>query len=62
MPLIPAFWRQSLSNLCEFRASVVYKASPGQPGPHSETLSKQTKDNATVAFPPYICLTCYYTL
>jgi hypothetical protein len=30
-------------DLCEFKASLVYKASPGQPGLHRETLfQKQT--------------------
>lgn len=32
-------------NLCEFKASLVYKVSPGQPGLHRETLTLKTKQN-----------------
>jgi hypothetical protein len=33
-------------DLCEFEVSLVYKASPGQPGLHRETLSQnKTKKN-----------------
>jgi hypothetical protein len=32
MPLVPAPRRQRHVDLCEFKASLVYKASPGQPG------------------------------
>jgi hypothetical protein len=43
MPLIPALRRQRLADLCEFKASLVYIASPGQPELHSETLSQTNK-------------------
>jgi hypothetical protein len=32
MPLIPALKRQRQVDLSKFEASLVYKASPGQPG------------------------------
>jgi hypothetical protein len=31
MPLLPALRRQRQADLCEFKASLVYKVSPGQP-------------------------------
>jgi hypothetical protein len=44
MPLIPSFGRQRQADLCEFKARLVYKANPGQPGLlHRETLFKKKK-------------------
>jgi hypothetical protein len=43
--LIPALRRQRQVRLCEFKASQIYKASPGQPGLQRETLSFKKKTN-----------------
>jgi hypothetical protein len=43
MPFIPVLGRQRQGNLYEFKTSLVYKASPGQPELHREILSQKTK-------------------
>jgi hypothetical protein len=42
-PLIPALRSQRQTELCEFKASLVYRASSGQPGLHREILSSKEK-------------------
>jgi hypothetical protein len=42
-PIIPALWRQKHSDLCKFKASLVYIASSDQPGLQSKTLSQTNK-------------------
>jgi hypothetical protein len=43
MSLVPSFRRQRQVNIYEFKASLVYRVSAGQPGLHREMLSwKQT--------------------
>lgn len=46
-PFKPAFKKQRNVNPCEFKASLIYKMTPGQPGLlHKETVSKnKTKRN-----------------
>jgi hypothetical protein len=41
MPLIPVLRRQRQADLCEFKASLVYKVSPGQP--QKNPVSKKKK-------------------
>lgn len=43
IPLILEIGRQQQMNLCEFKVSLVDKASTGQPGLQSETLSQKIK-------------------
>lgn len=42
--LIPTFQRQRPVNVCEFKASLICKAIPGQLGLHSEILFQQTNN------------------
>jgi hypothetical protein len=45
VPLIPALGRQRQADLCEFKASLVYKLNPEQPELlHRETLSQNIKN------------------
>lgn len=47
--LIPARGRQRQVDLFEFEASVIYRASSGQPGLHRDPVSKtQTKPNENI--------------
>jgi hypothetical protein len=43
MPLISALSRQRHVDICEFKASLIYKRAPEQPGLHRETLCQKTK-------------------
>jgi hypothetical protein len=43
MALIPAFRRQRQVDLCELKASLVYRLVLGEPGLHKETLSQKKK-------------------
>jgi hypothetical protein len=47
MPLVLPLGRQRQADTCEFKASLVYKASPEQPGLlHRGTLSQETHKSA----------------
>jgi hypothetical protein len=46
MPLTPALQRQKQEDLCEFKASLVYRVNSEKPGLHRETLS-QNKNKQT---------------
>lgn len=51
MPLLPVLGRQNQMGLCEFKASLLYRSSPGQPGlvtmrkPCLKAKEKKTKQN-----------------
>jgi hypothetical protein len=56
-PLVPALWRQKQMDLCEFKASLVYRASSRHPRPHSEILSQKTNKQTNKKSVKYdICL------
>lgn len=44
-PSVSALWRQRQANLCAFKASLVYKVSPGQLGLLYREILSQNNNN-----------------
>jgi hypothetical protein len=55
MPLILTFRRQRQEDLCEFKTSLIYRVSSGQPGLHSEILSLKTNKCKKHKWTPWNC-------